>query len=87
MKKIKNRFSNWKWWTSLTVALPLIAILLLISAPLFIAGVVAVVVAEWYVKWMIGILYRLHVFAHGWAKGINYDGVLVEFTIEEKNND
>lgn len=87
LNKIKKRFSNWKWWAMLTVYLPLAAIFVLIGMPLFLIGVLAVAAAEWYGMWIIDVLHRLHVFAHGWARGIEYKGVLVEFNIEEKNSD
>lgn len=87
MNKIKKRFSNWKWWAMLTVYLPLAAIFVLIGVPLFFIGVLAVATAEWYGIWLIAVLHRLHVFAHGWANRVKYDGVFGELTIEEKNND
>lgn len=87
MNKIKKRFSSWKWWASLSVILPLFAIFLLVGMPLFLIGILAIATVEGYVMLLFRVMHRLHVFAHGWANEVRYDGVLGKLTLKEKNND
>lgn len=87
MNRIKKRVTNWKWWVALTVSVPLTTIFAIVGMPLFAIGIAAVAAAEWIGMGIITVLHGLHVFAHGWAERVKYDGVLGVFTIAEKNND
>ena len=87
MNKIKKRFSNWKWWACSCISVPLIISLLLIVVPLSVLGCSIVAIAELYLWAVSFIVKRLHVVAHGWSRQISYDGIIIKFTIKEKNND